>query len=76
MISQRHSDFRSRYTNQKITIGGKLRTAADVWLQHPQRRSYNGIIFSPAQETEQFNLFQGFRRAKSRGLQPISGAYP
>ncbi len=55
------SDFRSRYANQKITIGGKLRTAADVWLQHPQRRSYNGIIFSPAcQETEQFNLFQGF----------------
>jgi phage/plasmid-associated DNA primase len=55
------ADFKSRYSNQKVMVGGKLKTAAEIWLQHPNRRSYDGITFNPAGASKtQFNTFQGF----------------
>jgi len=55
------ADFKSRYANKKIKVGRRLLNIAEVWLQHPQRRSYNGITFNPAGAgPDQFNTFQGF----------------
>lgn len=55
------ADFKSRYANKKVMVGGKLKTAAEIWLQHPNRRSYDGITFNPAGGSDkEFNTFQGF----------------
>ena len=55
------ADFRSRYANRKVKVGNKTRTAAEVWLESPKRRSYSGITFLPGKDAgEYFNLFQGF----------------
>ena len=55
------ADFRSRYANHKVKVGNKTRTAAEVWLESPKRRSYSGLTFLPGKDAgEYFNLFQGF----------------
>ena len=55
------ADFRSRYANCKVKGGSKTRTAAQVWLESPKRRSYGGITFLPGKDAgDHFNLFQGF----------------
>ena len=44
------------------TEDGKLRSAADIWLKHPRRRSYHGMCFKPGSEAPHgyFNLWQGY----------------
>ncbi len=49
--------------NQKILINGKLVPIGRYWLQHPQRRQYERIVFSPGrkeQDDKSFNLWRGF----------------
>lgn len=62
------ADFRSLYSNQKVVAKGKRQTIADVWLAHPERRSYSGITFHPSRNVDgYFNLFQGFPILPIRG---------
>jgi hypothetical protein len=44
------------------TEDGKLRSAADIWLRHPKRRSYHGMCFRPGADAPVgfFNLWQGY----------------
>ncbi len=52
------ADFRLRYSNRFYDSDT---TYAKLWLSHPQRRQYNGIVFLPGQEAPgYFNLFRGF----------------
>ena len=62
------ADFRSRYANRKVKIGNKIRTAAEVWLESPKRKSYGGITFLPGKDAgDFFNLFRGFAVEPAEG---------
>lgn len=51
------ADFRLRYSNRKVE--GKC--VADIWLESPVRRQYNGVIFAPGETvSDYYNLFKGF----------------
>lgn len=54
-------DLQLRYFNRKTWAKGKLCDIASVWLEHPLRRQYEGVVFAPRKDVpEYFNLFQGF----------------
>lgn len=58
----RPSDLRLKYQNRKIGVAsGVSKVISDVWLDHPGRREFNGVEFSPDSTTLGFfNLFRGF----------------
>jgi hypothetical protein len=60
------ADFVLRYCNKKTSrYGDDYGTA---WLDHPNRRQYEGIIFSPGHEIDgYYNLFRGFH------VKPVEG---
>ncbi|MEJ0095511.1 MAG: primase-helicase family protein [Methylocella sp.] len=54
-------DFRTKFANDTVLVGGKPTCVADLWLRHPSRRAYEEIVFSPGEEREgAFNLWRGF----------------
>ena len=62
------SDFKSHYANRKVPIGKHVKSAGDVWLNHPDRRSYEGVTFNPNGASDgYYNLFQGFPVDAARG---------
>jgi len=57
-------DFRNYYSNIKIKVeteeGTFYEPITKVWLSSPDRRQYQGIVFSPGQDVPGFyNLYQG-----------------
>ena len=61
-------DFRSLYANRRVIIGEKSRNAAEIWLKHPERLSYNGITFDPTKKSNgYYNLYQGFPVEAAKG---------
>lgn len=57
--------FRTRYAGQFAPLtkpGDRARPLADTWLSHPQRRQYDGVVFSPGEPVPPniLNLWQGF----------------
>lgn len=58
----RPSDLRLRYQNRKIVaVSCVSKVISDVWLEHPSRREFSGVEFSPDFPTPgYYNLFQGF----------------
>jgi len=62
-------DLQLRYFNQKTWAKGKETDIASVWLEHPLRRQYEGVVFAPGKDVpEYFNLFQGFGIEPKQGL--------
>jgi len=64
---QSFEDFRNRYRHIKVVVGhseeGKPieKAAGAFWIDHPQRRQYETIVFAPGQEVEEaYNLWRGF----------------
>src|SRR5690606_33173555 len=64
---QSFEDFRNRYRHIKVVVGysedGKPieKPAGAFWIDHPQRRQYETIVFAPGQEVEDaYNLWRGF----------------
>jgi Family of unknown function (DUF5906)/Primase C terminal 2 (PriCT-2) len=63
-------DFRRLYMNRRVQVGTNaagspiVKTAADVWLNHPKRRQYlNGVVFDPSAKGASdgvLNLWKGF----------------
>ncbi len=66
-------DFKTRYSNKKVfVVNGKGETRAvsiaNAWLDHPDRREYNGIVFAPNQEMhENYNLYRGLAYKPKKG---------
>lgn len=62
MALGRPSDLRLKYQNRKLAVGsGPARVISDVWLEHANRRGYQGLEFAPDDPTPGFyNLFRGF----------------
>lgn len=55
------SDLRLLYQNRKIFDGKKDRSIVDLWLDHPNRRQYESIVFAPNREVPgHYNLWKGF----------------
>lgn len=64
---QSFEDFRNRYRHIKVLVGhdkeGKpvTKAAGNFWIDHPQRRQYETIVFAPGQEVDEaYNLWRGF----------------
>lgn len=64
---QSFDDFRNRYRHIKVPCGtddkGRPieKPAGSWWIDHPQRRQYDTIVFAPGRQTEgTFNLWTGF----------------
>ncbi len=64
---QSFEDFRNRYRNRKVIVGHTEKghpvekAAGNFWIDHPNRRQYETIIFAPGQEVEDaYNLWKGF----------------
>lgn len=64
---QSFEDFRNGYRNRKVVVGHNdkgqsvEKAAGAWWVDHPQRRQYETIVFAPGQEVEDaFNLWRGF----------------
>ena len=58
-------DIRNVYANKCVTInnGDKIKEVnpVNIWLKHPARREYKGIVFEPGIETPgYYNMYQGF----------------
>lgn len=56
--------FRHFYEDETVAVmGSRPKTKADVWLAHPKRRKYNGIVFDPQnapQSRGMLNLWSGW----------------
>lgn len=53
--------FNASYENKFKTIGDKKVPLAKYWREHPQRRQYTNIVFSPEKEIPgTYNLWKGF----------------
>lgn len=63
------SDFKIKYQNRKVlSQEGKEISIAGYWLNHPERRQYEGVVFSPGKNVPgHLNLWQGFT------VKPIAG---
>jgi len=61
------ADFHSYYLNQPKVNGN---SATKIWISHPDRRTYEGLVFDPAHRSEyanHYNLWQGF------AVEPVQG---
>lgn len=64
---QSFEDFRNGYRNRKVIVGYNdkgqpvEKAVGAWWVDHPQRRQYDTIVFAPGQEVEDaYNLWRGF----------------
>ncbi|GFE57410.1 bifunctional DNA primase/polymerase [Geobacter sp. AOG1] len=54
-------DFKEFFSNKYIQMEGKSKRLGDAWFNHPQRRQYEGLIFTPGHTPEgYYNLWRGF----------------
>lgn len=76
---QTQADFMLRYKNRSVdwlTDDGKAasKPAALWWLEHRQRREFEGIVFDPSVEGDldgHLNLWRGFSIAAAQGEYPL-----
>ena len=53
---------------RKLRTDKQAKSAAELWLNHPDRRSYEGVTFNPNGASDgYYNLFQGFSVAPAQG---------
>jgi hypothetical protein len=61
------ADLRKLYSNR--LVAGQRVDEGEWWLNHPERRQYDGIIFSPGEDRPgYFNLWQGFAVEPKYGI--------
>jgi hypothetical protein len=55
------SDFKNRYCTRAVKVGKSYQKLGHAWLEHPNRRSYEQVVFDPANRSNgAYNLWQGF----------------
>jgi hypothetical protein len=53
--------FKTWFANKQVTIGRRVASVADFWINHRQRRQYEGIEFAPNGGRDgYYNLWRGF----------------
>jgi len=62
------STFHKKLAARTVQIddSGKRRPATELWMRHPGRRSYDGIVFDPAGRTTSafYNMWSGFLKCE------------
>jgi 5S rRNA maturation endonuclease (ribonuclease M5) len=69
------NDLKNYYSNKKVLLcqegsdKPKEKGIADVWLEHPERRTYKSIDFVPGRKqcTDYYNMFRGLAVEPSEG---------
>lgn len=68
------SDFRMRYENKKLWVpngNGKTKatSVANIWLEHPERKEYDNLVFSPGKQSPAncYNLYRGMAFEPRKG---------
>jgi len=63
------ADFLLDYQNRTTKIRRKRVQIAKLWLDHPARRQYRGVVFAPGAQLSKdyYNLWQGFGVIPKRG---------
>ncbi|WP_026603622.1 DNA recombination protein RmuC [Methylomonas sp. 11b] len=69
------SSLTSKFAHDKITVGYKadnkpiVKNAVSVWLESPDRRNYEGIVFDPGVDhgSQYFNYWRGFSLKPKEG---------
>jgi putative DNA primase/helicase len=62
------TNFENRYCNRKVWERGEEVPVGKWWMEHPKRREYDGMVFSPGQDVPGYlNLWQGW------GVEPKAG---
>ena len=62
-VYQSCDDFRNFTMHKKVWVNGRQQGVGQFWLNHPDRRTYDGVVFKPNGEPEVngcLNLWQGF----------------
>ncbi|WP_091685987.1 primase-helicase family protein [Methylocapsa palsarum] len=55
------ADFRTKFANDMVPVGGKQTGVASLWLAHRQRRGYEELVFAPGENVAgAYNLFRGW----------------
>jgi len=61
LTRQTFQDFRNRFCNQNVTQGKKQVPLGLWWINHPRRRTFEYLTFSPGESTPGvYNLWQGY----------------
>lgn len=61
LTRQPFQDFRNRYCHQFVTVGKKQVPVGLWWLNHPHRRTFDFLVFSPGHTPPNaYNMWQGF----------------
>ncbi|MBK7414776.1 MAG: PriCT-2 domain-containing protein [Dechloromonas sp.] len=62
LVAFHKESFLLQHANQHTTINGSSKPAAQAWLGHPQRRTFDRITFTPGQNApaNDYNLWRGF----------------
>ena len=62
------TDFKNRYCNKYSNINGSNVSLAQLWLKSNNRKTYNGLIFDPKKNhNDFFNMYQGFAVEPQKG---------
>lgn len=69
LVAFQKESFLLQHANQYATINGNSKPAAQAWLGHPQRRTFDRITFAPGQaaSASDYNLWRGFSVAARPG---------
>lgn len=68
------TDLHNYYENDRKPKDDTTVPVSKLWLQHPQRRSYKGIVFAPNREVPgAYNHWQGFSVEASKDKDPSRG---
>jgi len=63
-----HADLIARYANRYVVRGQKRTSAGKVWLAHPNRRQFEGVVFAPGEDVPgHLNLDKGFAVEPKKG---------
>ena len=62
------ADFKNRYANKMVSFRRKRVSIAKAWLESPDRREFEGIIFEPGRNIDNYyNLWRGLNVKPKRG---------
>ena len=63
------ASFLLQYQPRTTIVDGKPVQIAQIWLNHPARRQYRGVVFAPGLpiSKEYYNLWQGFGITRKQG---------
>ncbi len=74
LVRMTFEDFAQKHRNQRVDIGTdangnpKSVPLGKWWLDHPSRREYESVTFSPGEETpDEYNMWRGFAIPPSDG---------